>query len=124
MLEQTSAVDFVDAVVGQEWQSLIQVGNDIYPRQIQAIYSDSTFMGCGTATEFEDDGPATSQQFGKVDFDLGRHPSNYEPVGRSCSPDLSGTDPVGGGALERTRTSDPQLRKLMLYPLSYERSTP
>lgn len=25
------------------------------------------------------------------------------------------------GALERTRTSDPQLRKLMLYPLSYER---
>ncbi len=24
-------------------------------------------------------------------------------------------------ALERTRTSDPQLRKLMLYPLSYER---
>ena len=26
------------------------------------------------------------------------------------------------GALERTRTSDPQLRKLMLYPLSYERA--
>ncbi len=26
------------------------------------------------------------------------------------------------GALERTRTFDPQLRKLMLYPLSYERS--
>jgi hypothetical protein len=25
------------------------------------------------------------------------------------------------GALERTRTFDPQLRKLMLYPLSYER---
>lgn len=25
------------------------------------------------------------------------------------------------GAPERTRTSDPQLRKLMLYPLSYER---
>ena len=25
------------------------------------------------------------------------------------------------GALERTRTSDPQLTKLMLYPLSYER---
>lgn len=28
---------------------------------------------------------------------------------------------AGSGALERTRTSDPQLRKLMLYPLSYER---
>lgn len=28
----------------------------------------------------------------------------------------------GIGALERTRTSDPQLRKLMLYPLSYERA--
>jgi hypothetical protein len=26
------------------------------------------------------------------------------------------------GALERTRTSDPQLRKLVLYPLSYERA--
>ncbi len=26
------------------------------------------------------------------------------------------------GALERTRTFDPQLRKLMLYPLSYERA--
>lgn len=26
-----------------------------------------------------------------------------------------------GGALERIRTSDPQLRKLVLYPLSYER---
>lgn len=25
------------------------------------------------------------------------------------------------GALDRTRTYDPQLRKLMLYPLSYER---
>lgn len=25
------------------------------------------------------------------------------------------------GALERIRTSDPQLRKLVLYPLSYER---
>ena len=28
------------------------------------------------------------------------------------------------GALERIRTSDPQLRKLMLYPLSYERLRP
>ena len=27
----------------------------------------------------------------------------------------------GFGALDRTRTYDPQLRKLMLYPLSYER---
>lgn len=27
----------------------------------------------------------------------------------------------GSGALERIRTSDPQLRKLVLYPLSYER---
>ncbi len=26
------------------------------------------------------------------------------------------------GALERIRTSDPQLRKLVLYPLSYERA--
>ena len=28
---------------------------------------------------------------------------------------------VSSGALERIRTSDPQLRKLVLYPLSYER---
>lgn len=28
----------------------------------------------------------------------------------------------GDGALEWTRTTDPQLRKLMLYPLSYERA--
>ena len=27
-----------------------------------------------------------------------------------------------GGALERIRTFDPQLRKLVLYPLSYERA--
>ncbi len=33
-----------------------------------------------------------------------------------------GTDTDQSGALERTRTSDPQLRKLMLYPLSYERA--
>ena len=26
------------------------------------------------------------------------------------------------GALERTRTSDPQVRNLVLYPLSYERA--
>ncbi len=34
---------------------------------------------------------------------------------------LSGMNTLDFGALERTRTSDPQLRKLMLYPLSYER---
>ncbi len=34
---------------------------------------------------------------------------------------VSGMDIGRDGALERTRTSDPQLRKLMLYPLSYER---
>lgn len=35
---------------------------------------------------------------------------------------VAGTGGVGGpGALERIRTSDPQLRKLVLYPLSYER---
>lgn len=31
---------------------------------------------------------------------------------------------MGNGALERIRTSDPQLRKLVLYPLSYERARP
>jgi hypothetical protein len=36
---------------------------------------------------------------------------------------VSGLDNRVSGALERTRTSDPQLRKLMLYPLSYERVT-
>lgn len=35
---------------------------------------------------------------------------------------VSGMDKRGIGALERTRTSDLQVRNLMLYPLSYERA--
>ncbi len=48
--------------------------------------------------------------------------SRTEALGRSAQATNNKLQiTVEEGALERTRTSDPQLRKLMLYPLSYER---